>query len=52
MKLQKSHKQKILEAVKDEISITIQGMKIGITEAVPQLYGDKKHSRMITLNGG
>lgn len=43
--------EKISDAIKDEPSITIKGMKIRVTEAVPQLYGDKKHSIMKTLYG-
>lgn len=42
MKPQNEHKQKILEAIKDEISISVKGMKIRITEAVPQSCGVKK----------
>lgn len=41
MKLQNSHKQKILEAIKDEISITIKGLKIRVTEVVPVIWGQE-----------
>jgi len=36
MKLQNEHKQKILEAIRDEISISVKGMKIRSTEDIPQ----------------
>lgn len=52
MKLENEHKQKILEAIKDEISISVEGMKIRITEVVSHSCGDKKHSRRITSKGG
>lgn len=41
MKLQNSHKQKILEAIKDEISITIKELKIRVTEVVPVIWGQE-----------